>query len=195
MLLQHAGLYGLTMVRISCLGISAPFPAGRYIPFLDDYNTHKGMAARSILAYAKIVQRPLSKGLPPFIETLGDHIRKKRIETSRMQRDVAQIIGVSEDTITGWENNRYQPQLRHYPAIIAFIGYYPFKHETGSFAGKIRLLRFSKGYSYKQLGLLLGVNGSTARGWEQAKNVPTKRHMDTVDAFIQQSLKQQYPST
>lgn len=131
--------------------------------------------------------------MPLSIETLGDHIRKQRIETRRMQQDVAKSIGVSEDTITGWENNRSQPQIQHYPAIIAFLGYYPFEHETESFAGKIKQLRYSKGYSYKQLGTLLGVNATTVRGWEQAKNIPTKRHRHTVDTLIK-SILQQYPS-
>jgi len=104
------------------------------------------------------------------------------------------MLGVCEDSITNWETNFAQPQIQHYPAIIALLGYYPFEHETESFAGKIKQLRFSKGYRYKQLGEVLGVNASTVRGWEQALNVPTKRHRFQAAALTQQSKKKQYPS-
>ena len=130
------------------------------------------MVPLTFYAYSKIVQKP-NKSLPLQINTLGDHIRQKRIKTARTQQDVAKILGVSEDAITYWENNRSHPQIRYYPAIISFLGYYPFDHETESLAGKIKYCRYSKGYSYKQLGVALGVNGSTIHAWEHAINIPT----------------------
>ena len=130
------------------------------------------MVPLTFYAYSKIVQKT-NKLLPASLNTLGDHIRKKRIEETRMQQDVAKILGVWEDAITYWETNRSHPQIRYYSAIISFLGYYPFDHETESFAGKVKKLRYTKGYSYKQLGAALEVNGSTIRAWELAKNTPT----------------------
>jgi len=46
------------------------------------------MAVRSILAYTKIVGKPLSKAMPLFIQTLGDHIRKKGILRSKNPQKV-----------------------------------------------------------------------------------------------------------
>ncbi|WP_462231513.1 helix-turn-helix domain-containing protein [Mucilaginibacter sp.] len=132
--------------------------------------------------------------MPFALNTLGDHIRARRIGKDLMQRDAAKIIGVSEDSVTYWENNRAQPQIRHYRAIIAFLGYYPFDHETESFAGRLRQLRYSLGYTYKQLGAAINVNGSTVRGWEHSINIPTMPHRLRMMALIEQSSKPQYPS-
>jgi DNA-binding XRE family transcriptional regulator len=78
-------------------------------------------------------------------QTLGECIIKKRIENKQFQKDVARIIGVSEDSVTYWENERAQPQIQHYPAIISFLGYYPFKHETETLGGKLKQIRYCMG--------------------------------------------------
>jgi len=57
---------------------------------------------------------------------LGDHIKVKRKYLGLYQKDVAEIIGVSEDSITYWENKRSKPQKRYYSKIIQFLGYSPF---------------------------------------------------------------------
>jgi len=49
----------------------------------------------------------------PFVTAIGEKIRNRRIELKLLQKDVAKIIGVSEDTITFWENNRATPQAKH----------------------------------------------------------------------------------
>jgi DNA-binding XRE family transcriptional regulator len=91
-----------------------------------------------------MVKKP-NRLIPEVLHMLGDHLRKKRIERNMLQQDVANLIGVSEDCVTIWKNNRFQPQIQFYPMIISFLGYYPFKHETESFAGKVKLLRFING--------------------------------------------------
>lgn len=137
------------------------------------------MVPLTFYACTKIAQKP-NKLLPLRLDTLGDHVRTRRIERSLLQRDIAKIIGVSEDSVTYWENNRAQPQVRHYPAIIAFLGYYPFDHETESVAGKVRKARYTKGYSYRQFGDMLGVDGSTVRCWEHSTSAPSRRHLAEI---------------
>jgi transcriptional regulator with XRE-family HTH domain len=88
-----------------------------------------------------------------------------------LQKEVAEFIGVSEDSVTHWENEKASPQIHSYPSVIQFLGYYPFTHETESLAGKLQQLRYCKGYSYKQMGALFEVDGSTVRCWELKKAV------------------------
>lgn len=59
-------------------------------------------------------------------KTIGEHIKRNRVALRLKQREVADIIGVSEDCITYWENERSKPQRRHYHKIIKFLGYNPF---------------------------------------------------------------------
>jgi DNA-binding XRE family transcriptional regulator len=54
---------------------------------------------------------PHQKGYPLKIETLGDHLRKRRLDLGLLQKEVGSIIGVDETTIYNWENNRASPSL------------------------------------------------------------------------------------
>lgn len=63
---------------------------------------------------------PLSYPEKPV--TLGDHIRKKRMELNLFQSDVAKILKVKRDNIVNWETNTYDPGLVYFPRIIDFLG-------------------------------------------------------------------------
>lgn len=52
---------------------------------------------------------------------IGQHIRKKRIEMGLKQSELAKLLGVCEDTITGWENGRTLPQIRNLKNINLFL--------------------------------------------------------------------------
>jgi transcriptional regulator with XRE-family HTH domain len=62
---------------------------------------------------------------PSQINSLGDHIRVRRLGLKLLQKQIADQIGVHELTITGWEGNATVPEVRYMPAIIQFLGYNP----------------------------------------------------------------------
>ncbi len=64
--------------------------------------------------YTLVLSRPkeLPKSYPVTLVTIGDHIRKKRIDLGLFQRQVAEIIGVCEHTIYRWENGT-EPEFVH----------------------------------------------------------------------------------
>ncbi|ASU36342.1 hypothetical protein MuYL_4457 [Mucilaginibacter xinganensis] len=148
----------------------------------DSANIHHCMVVRSILPYRKVVRKPPRVLFPKSLDTLGDHVRTARLQRGLLQRDVAKIVNVSEDSVTYWENGRAIPQIQHYPLIIAFLGYYPFTHETDSIAGKLKQLRFCLGYSYEQCGEVFVVNASTIRAWELCHNLPSKSKQSLIQA-------------
>ena len=53
--------------------------------------------------------------LPEKLETVGDHIRRRRLTLKLLQRQVAQQLGVNEVTVTNWETNGAQPILKYMP--------------------------------------------------------------------------------
>ncbi|QHS56423.1 helix-turn-helix transcriptional regulator [Mucilaginibacter sp. 14171R-50] len=67
------------------------------------------------------MKKPPSKDIPVNPQTLGEHIRKARIERGLLQREVAEVFGVCEDTIVGWENGRSFPQRKYQNKILHFI--------------------------------------------------------------------------
>ena len=73
--------------------------------------------------------------------TIGDFIRKRRLELGLLQSAIAQAFDTCEDTITNWENNKAEPQDQFYPAIIEFLQSYPFPTDT--FGKTVLMLRRS----------------------------------------------------
>ena len=63
-----------------------------------------------------------SNGFIFTVVTIRDHIRKKRLDLGLTQIEVAEIIGVKESTVWNWEHGT-EPELRHIPKIIEFLGY------------------------------------------------------------------------
>jgi len=83
--------------------------------------------------------------------------------------EAAKQMNVSEDCLCYWENGRNEPCLFQYPAIIAYLGYYPFEHETESFGGKIKRYKCENGLSNEKLAKMLEVDEGTIPNWEKVK--------------------------
>jgi DNA-binding XRE family transcriptional regulator len=73
--------------------------------------------------------KPAPPGYPESLETVGDHIRKKRMDFRLTQKEVAEGLGVNKDTIRFWENSKARPSLVNIPKIIEFLEYDPFEHK------------------------------------------------------------------
>jgi DNA-binding XRE family transcriptional regulator len=58
---------------------------------------------------------------PKELRTLGDRIRKRRLDLGLLQWDVAESVEVDETTILHWEKNRTQPTARHMGAVMVFL--------------------------------------------------------------------------
>jgi len=54
------------------------------------------------------------------------------------QSDVANRIGVWTSTINYWEKNRFNPEVRYVPEIVAFLGYDPFGPPPASFSLQLK---------------------------------------------------------
>ncbi len=129
------------------------------------------MAVLPFYTYLKATKKPFIRHYHGDPHTLGEHIRKARMERGLLQKDVAATLETCEDTITGWESNRSSPMVSWYPKIIAFLGYYPFNHETDSLGGKLKQIRYSYGYSVERCAALLKISVDAARRWEDGKAI------------------------
>ncbi|MGV3464970.1 MAG: helix-turn-helix transcriptional regulator [Bacteroidota bacterium] len=74
-------------------------------------------------------------GYPEKPKTVGEHIRKARVDRKLLQKDVAEVIGVSEDCITNWVNERPEPQIQFMPKIIEFLRHIPLEVDTSRVGG------------------------------------------------------------
>jgi len=126
-------------------------------------------------------------------QTVGEHLKRKRLQLGLLQKDVARIIKVSEDSVTYWENARSEPQIRYFPNIIKFLGYSPFQFDTTVFGEVIRKFRTENGLSYKQVGKLLGIDGSTIAAWE--KKLISLEDLNRIEKLQLDLLKGLHPTT
>jgi DNA-binding XRE family transcriptional regulator len=78
------------------------------------------------LTVQKALILPHQRGdLPTCLTTLGDHIRKRRLNLGLSQREAAHIIGVEQCSVYNWEKRGMNPAQRVQSAIIDFLGYDP----------------------------------------------------------------------
>jgi transcriptional regulator with XRE-family HTH domain len=120
--------------------------------------------------FTLLAKKPTSRAYPVSLTTLGDHIRKKRLDLGLFQKDVAAAIGVDNGTITNWEKWRSEPELRFIPKIIEFLGYRPDGTKPVSLGETIRHYRQMRGISQKELARELGIDPSTLAKYEVDKN-------------------------
>jgi len=99
------------------------------------------------------------------------------------QKDVAQLVGVCTDTVTNWEKNRSNPNLRVLPRVLEFLGYDP--RETGeSVADQLIRLRRSRGLSQRELAQIVRVDPSTLSKWELGIREPEGLYLQRVRLFL-----------
>jgi transcriptional regulator with XRE-family HTH domain len=130
--------------------------------------------------------RPPSPHYPKQINTLGHHIRKRRFDLGLRQKQVAEILGVTESTISNWEGQRNTHALICMPAIIRFLGYNPL-HAAEAVASKLTRYRISHGLTQKESAKDLGVDPSTLARWERGDRTPSGLCRKLVEKLLTDS--------
>lgn len=123
--------------------------------------------------------------IPTELNTVGDHIRKKRLDLKMLQREVGERIGVGETSVFTWEANRSQPDLKYMPAVIRFLGYSPLPAAKG-WGKRLVWQRTALGLSQKEAALKI----SPWLSW-------SSRKMQSLHplAMIQRGLNRRLPDT
>ena len=127
------------------------------------FRTHTCVAL--LPSIIKLSSIPLNSAYPVELKTLGDHIRKKRLDLDLEQKNVASILDVTESTVWNWENNRNNPDVKYYPVITNFLGYCPY--DSHGFKRLFKLYRTHNGYSFRSLAKELSVDPTTIKKWEK----------------------------
>ena len=126
-------------------------------------------------------QKPLPSAYPQTLKTIGDHLRKRRLDLKLLQKEVAQKLGDCEPSVYNWENNLSKPAIKYIPNLIEFLGYVPFTTSTLSIGEKIVVYRQVLGLSQKILAHQLGIDPSTLSKWERDKRKPSERFSKQIE--------------
>lgn len=118
------------------------------------------------------VAKPL-RGYTPTPQTIGNHLRNRRVLLKLDQTQVAAKLEVNYRTYVFWENGDIVPRPSHYPAIIRFLGYLPFEIDRTTIAGKVRVCCLLKGVTKLQFSKMLGLEPRMLVKFERGKKALT----------------------
>lgn len=131
-----------------------------------------------------ILQKTPIKGYTETPRTIGEHVRKIRIDKGLTQSAVAKAIGVCEQTVNNWEQGR-EPALIHLPAIIRFLGYVPFTHPpVGDIVKHLDFFRRVNGLTYKRLGETMMRDEEQLTDWLSGRIKPSEKNMQFIQKWL-----------
>jgi DNA-binding XRE family transcriptional regulator len=64
-------------------------------------------------------------GYPANPRTVGEHLKRARLDRGIRQKEAARSIGCRPATLGTWEKGRVAPDVPFWPAILRFLGYDP----------------------------------------------------------------------
>jgi transcriptional regulator with XRE-family HTH domain len=111
--------------------------------------------------------------------TLGEQIKKRRIELKLTLKEAGKMLGTDERSIISWEKGRTVPKVYRLPAFIRFLGYTPLP-EPRTIAERLVARRLERGWSRKVASRHLGIDESTLRDWEHGKIILLRKHRRLV---------------
>jgi transcriptional regulator with XRE-family HTH domain len=128
-------------------------------------------------------QKPKSLKYPKELKTVGDHIRKRRLELALLQREVARRISTTTTTISRWETNETSPQVHHLPKIVWFLGYNPLP-ASKALPGRLLMARELLGVTQRVMAKRLGIDPTTLARWENGKSCPSKKLRAVIEHLL-----------
>ncbi|BCA78271.1 helix-turn-helix transcriptional regulator [Desulfuromonas sp. AOP6] len=115
--------------------------------------------------------------------TLGDHLRRRRLELGLYQKDVAVQIGVTTSTIWNWENNWSTITLSCMPKVIEFLGYNPVPWPD-KLVDKLAWYKQVHGLTLEQLGAEMNRDPEQLSDWLSGRHKPCRRNRKEVELFL-----------
>jgi transcriptional regulator with XRE-family HTH domain len=133
-------------------------------------------------------KKPRDEAYPAELKTLGDHLRKRRLDLGLLQREVAANIGSDTTSVTNWEKGRAEPEIRFLPAIWGFLGYDPRPKPT-TIGERLVAYRLGRGWARPRLARELGIDPSTLARWERGARLPFGVYCARIEALFSQSAE------
>ncbi len=136
-------------------------------------------------AYKIII--PLIKQLPKELTkdpiTLGDHLRRRRLELGLYQKDVAIQIGVTTSSIWNWENNCSSITLRCMPKVIEFLGYNPIPCPD-NIVERLAWHKQINGLTLEDLGAEMRRDPEQLGDWLNGRHAPCRKNREEIWLFL-----------
>ncbi len=137
------------------------------------------------MPFVRIQLKSLIRKLYDFEpQTLGEHIRRRRLVLSITQEEAARWLGVNAWTVLNWETGETKPAIQFIPALVRFLGYDPEPVNQGTLAGQLVAKRRELGLSQREVARSLAIDPGTWAGWELGARIVREAHRRAVDGFL-----------
>jgi transcriptional regulator with XRE-family HTH domain len=114
---------------------------------------------------------------------LGQHFKKRRRELGLLQREAAEMMGVSTDTVVNWEKGRTEPVAAQFRPVVAFLGYDP-TPEPQTLAERLEAKQRRLGASLAQVARYLGCDPGSLRRYLDGTWRISLHRRDALEAFL-----------
>jgi transcriptional regulator with XRE-family HTH domain len=104
-------------------------------------------------------------------QTIGEHVKKRRLELHLLQKEVARRIGVLFESVKNWERGVSKPTTRILPRLIEFLGYNPQPDPT-ELPARIAHARSQLGLTQEDMAKALRIHPDTVSRWERGDTKP-----------------------
>jgi transcriptional regulator with XRE-family HTH domain len=116
-------------------------------------------------------------------QTLGAHLKKRRRELGLLQREAAERMGVSADTVVNWEKGKTEPVAAQFRPVVEFLGYDPMPVPT-TLAERVQTKRRQLGVSFEQVARHLGWDGGSLTRYLNGKWRLTGSRANALARFL-----------
>ena len=134
-------------------------------------------------------QRPKHFRYPKEVLTVGDELRKVRIDRGLTQHEVARMIGVNRNFVYEFELNKRAHTIYALHKVFLFLGYIPntLTIDEGTLRGKLFAHRIINGYTYTQMASLIGLDKGTIGRFEQGREV-AQNSIKLIERYFNEPL-------
>lgn len=157
-----------------------------HLPFVGKTVAERQRSAMAALPSCHWLLRgskPRGKNYPQTPKSLGDHLKRCRLDLGLRQEDVAAQIRVTAETICHWELGQHEPPVRLIPAIHTFLGFCPI-NPAWTLGERLRAAREARGLSRRRVAGLVGLDEGTVARAEQGIPRMARRSVTAASAIF-----------
>jgi DNA-binding XRE family transcriptional regulator len=135
-----------------------------------------------LLPYVQVSKKTKLNQLVREPVSIGEHLKVTRLSRKLLQKDVADLIGVSTFTIANWEKEKNVPAVFNGEEVIKFLGFMPLP--TNTLAERFYATRFKNGWSQEVAAAHFGVGEDHWQLFEAGVSTKQSRDTERVERFF-----------
>ena len=133
-----------------------------------------------ILPLKLSVKKPKDRKYPKEVLTVGDEIKKIRLDRNLTQKEVSKHLKVNKNFIYELELNKRKLTIFALHKAYLFLGYIPkiLKIDENILQGKLFIYRIKKSLTYTKLSIQIDLDKSTLSNFEKGLRVKTEQSIE-----------------